>query len=776
MELIERPDMRAVHYLHSIPYATFKKDVIDEEIAKGKSKPADKDIRVWFDNLQSFCKTNIKTKGHTKRIYAYSMNTPAGLGGRLFCGNSMQGIWGRYRGLLMRGRGTDIDMKNAHPTILAYVCRKHGIHHPQLAYYNANREECLAKFPSKAIGKNAYLVATNNDKVSRRANLPAQFRAYDKEMKVIQSQLITKPEYTALIETVPEYKKTKNYNGSVINRILCYYENIAINHCLHVLNARALEVAIFMCDGCMPYGDHYENADLLSEIEEYVESQIPGLAMKWDYKDHDMTLSIPEDFDENNYADDTKMRFVADDNAAANLIFAEVKDLIMPTARNRIFLKVGNIWKCDREAIDTFLLNYIMESNICKTNDESKYVPYAQNVKTAKNIRESVLEKIRGQKDIADIYSKFHTTTRGRLCFRDGVLDMRAKRFVYWADIDFEYYSTMMIPYDFGKYFNNPDLETIAKVKKDIYETMFGDKTDTALHFLSRGIAGEIGDKNWATYLGNRDCGKGVLFDSVKGAFGEYVHTFELSHLLYERAAGTDEVSRKMYWAIELEFARIAISQETPCDDRLKFNGAMMKKLAGGGDEIVARRNFDTHDTHFVLDTTFLIMGNNALRPDKPDCLEHCVEFSSVYQFKTQEEIDAMKAANEDELIWGIYRKKDDGIKERCYTDAWKLATVYLMCENYNANAVSIKRVIEDEGELSIRRRILLHYEITRDDKDYIAVKDLRNTINDCKKKINNEMSSMGIDKQRIQDTKIKFDKICYIGIKLRDDVLIEES
>ena len=131
MELIERPILNAVKYLYSISYDDFKINCIHKAEIKGKKKPTEKDMKTKYSVLKDFCKTNLKTKGVTKRIYSYSQTTPAGLGGRLFCGGSLQGIPGTYRGLLMRGLGTDIDMKNCHPVILHYVCKKHEIQCPQ---------------------------------------------------------------------------------------------------------------------------------------------------------------------------------------------------------------------------------------------------------------------------------------------------------------------------------------------------------------------------------------------------------------------------------------------------------------------------------------------------------------------------------------------------------------------------------------------------------------------------------------------------------------------
>jgi len=296
MELIERPNLDAVHYLNSIAFEKFRDDCFNDATLRGEKKPTMKDIKTWFSILKQFCKTNIKTKGITKRIYSHSLSTPSGIGGRLFCGGSMQSIWSVYRGLLMRGQGTDIDMQNCHPVILQYVCKQHNIPCPQLTYYIQNRDKCLAEFESRNVGKIAYLVATNSDKRLRNPEYPTQFKRYDVEMKDIQNALIGLPEYKALFETIPEYRESKNYNGCAINRILCYYENIVLGHAIHVINTRGLEPAILMFDGLMIYGDYYADTSLLTEIKNYVEEMMPGLSMQWAYKALDTSMEIPDDF------------------------------------------------------------------------------------------------------------------------------------------------------------------------------------------------------------------------------------------------------------------------------------------------------------------------------------------------------------------------------------------------------------------------------------------------------------------------------------------------
>ena len=118
MEITERLPLKPIHWLSQLSYSEF----VERCITKKTSKT---DCESLYTSLQQFCKTNLKTGGITKRIYSHSLNTPNGLGGRLFSGGSLQGVPLTIRGLIMQDIGTDIDMSCAHQVILKYICKLH---------------------------------------------------------------------------------------------------------------------------------------------------------------------------------------------------------------------------------------------------------------------------------------------------------------------------------------------------------------------------------------------------------------------------------------------------------------------------------------------------------------------------------------------------------------------------------------------------------------------------------------------------------------------------
>jgi hypothetical protein len=386
---------------------------------------------------------------------------------------------------------------------------------------------------------------------------------------------------------------------------------------------------------------------------------------------------------------------------------------VLKSYKGRIFLKENNIWITDSQRIEDTLFQIIMASGITKGKDKNgKDIEFVKNYSAAEKVKKTLMCMIRIDNEDPTLYDKFHSSMKGALCFQDGVLNFQTGSFELWTEIpDDKYYSPMQIPRKYGDYFNDPDMTIVEKVKSDVFETLYGDKTDTALQFLSRAAAGHCEDKNWSFYLGNRNCGKGVMFEILNSALGDYMSSFELGHIMYSRKTeGMDAIdsTKRLYWLLDYEFKRIALSQEVP-EPKVKkiVNGSLFKKIQGGGDVMQARRNYDRVDTFFKLDTTFMMMGNHQLEFDSADCWEQGLEFSSVYQFQSQAVIDAADPDTRMRL-----RLADDSIKGKCSSVEWGNACLYLLMMNYKNTKVSIVRETDTEDSTFAKSYITIAKEL----------------------------------------------------------------
>lgn len=769
MEFYERfneEQLIAFHYVKTMSIKQLK------DVGVFENSKNEEDRKAYHKYIKHYCDGVIRANGEVKRLYKFTGSLGWGINGegsgRLFCGNSIQGIQRDIRGLFLKGFTTDIDMKNAHPVLLRYICNINNVPCPHLEYYINHRDDILAQFNSKEEGKKLFLKATNYDKINKKEkNLI--FKDYDKEMKTIQTNITGLEKYKDIIAEVPETKH-HNWSGSAINRILCYYENKVLQVMINELNRMNIEIMTPMFDGLVLYGI-YDNT-LLRSLEQKINTEFPNMNMELTIKEHSTRIIVPEDFEIPKKRDEIEMNIAGDDNEATDILFDAIKKELI-SYKSRLFFKKENIWIDIIETIDANILRFIMNSKIYYGYDEEKEKPitYAQNVGTAKRLREALYAKIRIDNEDCDLYYKFHSTTKGKICFKDGVLDFPSQSFTLWENIEPNtIYSTMMINRNFGEYFNNPNTEIIQDIKTKIYENLYGDKTNTALHFLSRAIAGHNEDKVWGTYLGNRNCGKSLEYDLEKAGFGDYVGSFELSNMLYSRkTAGMENLdSRRLYWTMDFEWLRLAVSQEIPDDKSgLIINGKILKKLSGGGDEMTARRNYDRFDIKFHTQATLFMKGNNQVITDTPDCNETKVQFSSLTQFKSQQEIDEMKTQpdifTEEEMK--RYKVKDDTIKDKCKTLDYANAVVYLIFQNYKSYPVHIENDIEIQGN-NLLMNIYEKFIITNNKEDVLTIEYVNSSLCDFDKgKIKLELQNLGVLKKKATGGPNK-NKTCFFGIK----------
>jgi phage/plasmid-associated DNA primase len=354
----EKPCIRALHFLKHISFNKFK------TISAKKCKN-EEDRFQCFNKMKHYVKTALDNRGLILCNYEYSPNTPKTLGGRLFSLNSIQQVACEIRGLLFK-HTTDIDISNCHPTLLLYLCKKNDIPCTHLQNYVENRDSVLSQIsPDRGEAKHIFLCAINDSEKSYKVCNNAFFRAFDNEMKNIQQIITAFPQYKPYRDAVPD-DKIYNQVGSAINRILCGFENEILQHCIEMIQKTTkFEISTLMFDGFMLDGNHYNNPQLLRDLETYVESLYPGLNLKFTFKKHDDSITIPENFDYN-------------DLIAASLT-PDQKEMVDEqnhhTAANTVVELIGDIYVCVDKRNDTWFY-YNDKISLWETDINPKSVIY----------------------------------------------------------------------------------------------------------------------------------------------------------------------------------------------------------------------------------------------------------------------------------------------------------------------------------------------------------------------------------------------------------------
>jgi hypothetical protein len=284
-------------------------------------------------------------------------------------------------------------------------------------------------------------------------------------------------------------------------------------------------------------------------------------------------------------------------------------------------------------------------------------------------------------------------------------------------------------------------------------EPLFTDKLDTALHYLSRAFAGCVEDKNFATYLGSRNCGKS-LQNVLYAGLGGYYREFPVKNL-----CAKNETSKDLYWLMEMEYTRLAVSQEVP-EGGIKIQAELLKKICSGGDTQTARRNFDRQDTQFQVDCSIFAMGNFPIEI-LGDLKEHHVEFSGAVQFKSKEYIDAMAETLPPEAM-AKFRIANPQIKELCATEEYRMGFIQLLVDSFKMSPLVVME--EEEREETVFEKFITEYEWTKQKGDMVLAKEL----DKFGKNVKAELKQIGIEYKMCKERNEYRDKMVFLGVKKR--------
>ena len=99
-------------------------------------------------------------------------------------------------------------------------------------------------------------------------------------------------------------------------------------------------------------------------------------------------------------------------------------------------------------------MDFVLNSGIKTTNAKGDIKSYAQYTTNAKHIVDCV-KSIASKNPQNELYDRFHTSTRGKICFNDGVLLIKEQKFVEWDSPEAScVFSPLIIRRDFKEYFD----------------------------------------------------------------------------------------------------------------------------------------------------------------------------------------------------------------------------------------------------------------------------------------------------------------------------------
>lgn len=233
-----------------------------------------------LDILTKVYNNSIKKKGKNEIIFKYSRYSPTGEG-RLFSTTpSLQGLKRRIRHLLSEDYLYDLDISNCHPKILEWYCKSRNIDCPFLSKNIKERQDWFNKL------KEIYCVDRDSIKTSLlkmmngggndfdMTKAPDFLLGFSGEVKSIHEKIMGLEENKSLVMKIKKRKEKlqfQNIGGSVMNHLLCFYENRILQMILYFCSQKNIKVGSLCFDGCMIHKDSINNLkDFLLNLNEYI--------------------------------------------------------------------------------------------------------------------------------------------------------------------------------------------------------------------------------------------------------------------------------------------------------------------------------------------------------------------------------------------------------------------------------------------------------------------------------------------------------------------------
>ena len=636
----------------------------------------------------------------------------------------------------------DIDAVKCHMMLLKAVAEDHGLDHQVIVKYLNDIPGHIARLDITDVIVRAYNEKNTTDLSSADlakqiytallyggapANLfkkicpfnIAAVKLFRKEISTLTNKVLALPLFKEWVEDyrhgVLQEKKKKASPGSCLSIVLQTLESLNVICLMRLFQARGLNVRSYIFDGFQVDTDPQINEILAGwNAQECV--QFIAKAWKRSILDYE-ALNLPKCCE----TDPGSSLVASTDREAAELVLDALAGRLI-SCHGEHFLNQHHVWLEDKDIIYQAIGAFVVQMEIRKEDGK----PYSQNYNSAMAIVKTVmLLALDEEYQDNDLSLKFQRSTLGRLCFLNGVLNLRSKEFHDWESAEAKsVYTRVIINRDWTGERN--DL-VIQEAKEKVWDAIFGPQSAKALAWFARGMAGEIGDKAWGKFIGARNCGKGVLERAFFSAFGDYIVTLNSNSFLFERASNATDTEKTLGFLIPLQGARLAFTQELKTDatnSGLKIDSSLIKKICSGGDTMTARR-LHRNPIQFTVQARLMLMANDFPPLSEADCEEYMTSFKSATKFRSQEYKDERISDGACSAELDLIQLADPHIKAKVAQENWANALVFLMLDNYHPEPVAPDRCGLN-GEDNIDSIIFKHFQFTGKDENTVTNKQLR--------------------------------------------------
>jgi hypothetical protein len=300
IEVTERIDLDKLNLLNNLTIGHYIS-------ISDKKKYNINEVQKHFDKIKSYLSNHIKSQGKMIKLYKHSERSS---NGRLYGVDSIQSLDGNIRGFLFGESTTDIDMVNSAPTILEWICKTRDIRCPALTEYVNNRDVIINQLKTVGVDDpKLFIIKMLFSEKKKRIKYDYKNILHDLniQFETIRRDLQKEPDYVEILTQAMEFNPV-NTQGSFLNRVICIYENQILKAMSTYIHSNNIEIASYMYDGLLVYGNFYNDPNIITELEITVENKFPTLNMKLKMKPHSNVIKA-EDLQQMNLVEKTGISY-----------------------------------------------------------------------------------------------------------------------------------------------------------------------------------------------------------------------------------------------------------------------------------------------------------------------------------------------------------------------------------------------------------------------------------------------------------------------------------
>jgi len=609
---------------------------------------------------------------------------------------TMPCMYNTMKAVLCKGIYYDVDICNAHPTLLSQLCEFNNIECPKLNHYIKNRKRIIQK---SGKNKNEY----------KKVLYKMMFNRYDKKyddqfLNDFNNELniITKK----LLDIYPSFINPNihdNQTGQAMAILCQQMEKLCLLGLYQYCKENKYEVGALIHDGL-----HISSKPDLIEMEKYIKDKL----------DINIKLEIKE-FQEINM---DKIHFCKNEVEGSEIIIKDLQDILI-RSNNDLFILYDNVWYNDDKKIKFVIKNIIKKYDILIKNSFG-FSNISKSITGINKLVDYILDSELIKEDYY-IEDKLFNSNLKCICFNNGFYDMEKDKFFKYENNNI--YTRFKLSYDYEE----PSEEDLKEVNKLLFDPVFGDKTEIKHlfnNYVARSIAGCYEDKDWLIGLGERDSGKGSYMELCKYTFEDYVKFTNAENFKYKE--NVSDVAKSYSWLVRLQGCRLLVSNEfEKRKNGGEVNGNMIKKICSGGDPIEARVN-NKDEIEFKLQCKYMALLNDIPEITPSDAKEKLIQFNYPYKFVDKDDKRCGKKTNLFE-----YREGDENIKTKLRQPNLRNAFFKIIQDYYKLGKpiITDEQILKDINEIkeedNDEEKFKDLFEFTMDDKDYIKTNEIKKLV-----------------------------------------------